>query len=207
MSDQGMHGRPVIFACSPRKGGNSDSAAECMAGGLKAAGHAPRILHLRDYTILPCIGCYRCEKDPDGRCFQESMDQSQLLFQSLFDASAVLFSSPIFFYHIPAHAKAFIDRGQSFWVRRQREDERLLGLPHRKALVSLVAGRPRGEKLFAGTLLTLKIFLELFNITIEDSVVFRGKDGPSELREDQEAVQALTSATKLFDGNKGDAPL
>ncbi|MFW5791761.1 MAG: flavodoxin family protein [Desulfohalobiaceae bacterium] len=183
--------RPVIFSCSPRPGGNSDTAADLLARGVAQKGAAARVVHLRDYAVEPCIGCYRCRSNPTGRCFQEESDQSRPLFAHLLEAPLVMFCSPIFFYHLPAHFKAFIDRGQSYYVRRERGDTAILDLPHRRAQVVLQAGRPAGEQLFSGSLLTLRYFLKLFNIGLTEPLLFRGKDGPNDLKSDEQAVARI----------------
>ena len=55
-----------------------------------------------------------------------------------------------------------------------------------------MAGRPRGEKLFAGILPTLRYFLEIFHFEIADTVLLRGLDGPSALMDDAAARDAVT---------------
>ena len=50
-----------MLACSPRPGGNSDTAADLFAQGYAStAGQSPRPVMLREYTVLPCIGCDAC---------------------------------------------------------------------------------------------------------------------------------------------------
>jgi multimeric flavodoxin WrbA len=191
MSDNGS---PVIFGCSPRPHGNSDTAAALFAESAQEAGMHIETLHLRNFMINPCIGCGRCARDPEGRCFQERDDDAEPLLARLLDARFVLFASPIFFYHLPAHFKALIDRSQSYYHRREKGDPRILALPERPAQVLLVAGRPKGERLFEGALLTMKYFLDVFGFRMEEPLLFRGKDGPDDLAADPEACRAIREA-------------
>ncbi|ABB37586.1 NADPH-dependent FMN reductase [Oleidesulfovibrio alaskensis G20] len=180
------------ISCSPRAGGNSDKAAELFADGFAAAGGAD-ILHLRRYDIRPCTSCYRCEHDPDGWCFLEDMDQSACIFRLLQEAPALHFASPVYFYHVPAHFKALIDRTQRFWLLRERGDARMLQLPRRKAWVTMIAGRRRGEKLFEGSLLTLKYFLKSFNIDMQEPLLLTGLDDAEALERQPETLQQITA--------------
>lgn len=58
-------------------------------------------------------------------------------------------------------------------------------LPHSKpALVCLAAGRPRGEHLFSGALLTLTYFLRPLQFETADSRLLRGLDDPMHITPD-----------------------
>lgn len=177
-----MTERAVVgYACSPRPKGNSDAALALLLGELAAAGVATERLALRNACVLPCLGCQRCTLPPGGNCVQAPKDQTTLLFAPLLTAPAVCFAAPIYFYHLPSGFKAFIDRAQSYYARRERRDPAMLALPPRKAYVVLVAGRAKGERLFEGALRTLKYFLEPFNITLADPCLLRGVDQPGDL--------------------------
>lgn len=175
----------AIFACSPRAGGNSDHAAQFIARGIHDAGGKARVVNMRQFRITPCLGCGRCEFDPDGHCFQASDDQSGPLYQVLLSSPLVVFCSPIYFYHLPSGFKAFIDRSQSYYLRMQNKDPELIALPRRPASVCLVAGRPVGDKLFDGALLTLRYFMEPFNRYLEEPMTLRGLDAPDDLEESE----------------------
>ena len=179
--------RPVIFLASPRAGGNSDTAARHFAQGAHAAGWAlPEILPLRDYYLRPCTGCGTCAKT--GQCMLSRKDDATHLHQKLANAPWAAFASPIYFYHLPAHFKAFIDRSQPFWEQRTAQEQ--AGQPEppaRPAYALLVGARCKGEQLFTGSLLTLKYFLWNFHMQVTGSRQFYGKDGPAELEADPDA--------------------
>ncbi|MCA1946290.1 MAG: NAD(P)H-dependent oxidoreductase [Desulfovibrio sp.] len=176
-----MENAVVGYACSPRPKGNSDAALALLLAECAAVGVPAERLSLRSACVLPCLGCQRCALPPGGLCVQSPKDQSAQLFAPLLTAPAVCFAAPIYFYHLPSGFKAFIDRAQSFYARRERGDAVMRALPPRKAYVVLVAGRTRGERLFEGALLTLKYFLEPFNITLADPCLLRGVDQPGDL--------------------------
>lgn len=177
----------ALYSCSPRPHGNSDKAAGLMAKTLKAEGAAASIHYLRQFNILPCQGCNRCEHDPHGRCFLSSEDQSGQAFAPLLEAKTVLFASPIYFYHLPAVFKGFVDRSQSFYNRWLKGNDEMRGLPKRRGHVVLIAGRDQGERLFEGSLLTLRYFLRSFNIELAEPLLLRGLDHADDLAQDEEA--------------------
>ncbi|MBU1001786.1 MAG: NAD(P)H-dependent oxidoreductase [Proteobacteria bacterium] len=183
---------PAVISASPRPGGNSDRAAALFArGAAQASGGEVRVQHLRRYKVQPCTACYRCQHDPSGQCFLNGSDQSGALFQQLLSAPSLFLSAPIFFYHLPAGLKAWIDRGQSYWLRRREGDPVLLSLPLRPAWICLVAGRKQGEKLFEGSLLTLDYFLKIFNFELRDPLTLKGLEGAGDLAVHPGASNAL----------------
>lgn len=185
---------PAVLSCSPRAGGNCDHAAECFSSGVRQAGGDCQVYYLRHFNIHPCMGCLRCSRDPHGYCFLTDLDQSAPLFQVLLSAPLLFIAAPIYFYHLPAQFKVWIDRSQSYYMRRENRDPLLLGLPPRPAATCLLAGRRQGEKLFDGALLTLKYFLRTFNFQIRDQIAFRGMDAAEDLQRDQESKDALVAA-------------
>ena len=188
--------RPLIVACGPQAGGNSDYAARRLAGTLTAAGADPRIAYLRDFEAHPCIGCQGCAKSPGFAC-PFMRDGAQELFRLILGAPVVFFVSPIYFYHVPALFKGFIDRSQRYYRAKEAGDADLAGLPPRRAHAVLLAGRKRGEKLFEGTLLTLKYFLWPFNMALGEGVCLYGIDGPGDLEADEQACAKLDALARL----------
>ncbi len=205
--------RPLVVAASPRAGGNTDRAADLLArAAVEAASGAPEpeVVRLRDYGVLPCLGCGSCGRHPRGQCVLAGQDRAEELFARLMDAPWVAVCSPIYFYHLPAQCKAWVDRSQSHYLLRRRGDAALLALPERPAHVCLVAGRPRGERLFEGALLTLRYFLAVYNLTPGGVATLRGLDGPQDLESDGEARRAVenlgrTAAQEAVRGPTGGA--
>jgi len=181
----------AVFTCSPRPAGNSDLAAELFSQGVTQAGGLTQLLPVRKYKVAACVGCNRCEHDPERRCYLSKKDQSATLFSALQTAPLVFFSSPIYFYHLPAQFKTFIDRGQSYYLRMRDNDPRLTSLPSRKAYVVLVAGRDKGENLFKGSLLTLKYFLWPFRIELAEPLLLAGFDAHEALARDAATQQRV----------------
>lgn len=186
----------LILACSPRAGGNSDTAAQALARGFRAAGRTPEILFLREYEISPCTGCGGCSVG--GRCAfdgtdRHDQDDVSALFARIFAANVVAFASPIYFYHLPAHFKAFIDRSQVHYTRKRLGDPAAVNRPRKQAAAVLVAARTEGEKLFDGSLLTLTYFLEPLNMDLTSPLTLRGLDRPGDLTAEQETQAEIAA--------------
>jgi len=184
-----MAGPAILFACSPRGGGNTDTSARAFAQGIDDAGGTSEIVYLRDKIIIPCKGCSLC--DPSGTCILATKDDVESLFAALLESPFVFFAAPIYFYHLPALFKGFIDRAQSYYLRSVHRDRPSVEFPRRRAYVSLCAGRPRGERLFEGSLLTLKYFLDVFGFSLHDPVLFRAMDGPGDFAADRDALDTM----------------
>jgi hypothetical protein len=187
-------GRATVFLCGPRAGGNSDTAGLAFAAGLERAGLDPLVIRLREHEVEPCRGCGACAAGPGHRCPLEG-DEAEGLFTSLAAAPVAAFASPIYFYHLPARFKAFIDRSQRHYERRLARQAAGAPLPPpRQAHALLVAGRREGRQLFTGALLTLRYFLWPFFLKLaEDPCLLRGRDAPGDLAADAQAVAAIVA--------------
>ncbi len=182
----------AVFACSHRRGGNSDAAAELVARGVREAGAGARIVRLRQYEVLPCLACRACASDALSRCVLAARDDAESLFDVLLRARAVVVASPIYFYGPPSRAKTLIDRGQRFWEARRKGDAWLAKTPDRRAFACFVAGQPTGNRLFDGARLTFKYFLENFGLPLTDPPLgLRGMDAAGDLLSDPEASRAV----------------
>ena len=183
-----------VLACSPRARGNSDFMVHNFVQGVRGSGGEAEVTFLRDYNILPCNVCHHCFEHPASKCLLDGRDDAGRLFQMLEEAPLVFMAAPIFFYHLPAQLKAFIDRGQCYWARREKARKVAGWAPNpspRPGMAGLVAARTRGDKLFEGSLLTLQYFLDLFDIRLTEHCQMMGYDAPNELADDGVACMRL----------------
>lgn len=174
---------PLIVSLSPRVGGNSDRAADLFARSLSGGCES---LRLRDHDVRPCTGCGGCSRD--GACIMGGEDAAEDLFARLDLASGLVLTAPVYFYHLPSQAKAWIDRAQCRYMARQ--GGRAAGSV-RPAYVVLLAGRTRGEKLFEGILPTLRYFLDALDFRLEGTALLRGIDEAGDFSRSSEAMQAV----------------
>lgn len=191
----GLDTSPLVLACGPRKGGNTDAAARIMAEVLEAAGANPQLVALRELDVAPCRGCQACHKAEGHACPLMREDDAEALFGLIIRAPMIFLAAPIYYYHLPAAFKGFIDRGQRYFEARMANDPGLTSLPPRTAHACFVAGRPKGDKLFEGSLLTLKYFFWPFQVTLGEHLGLRGLDRPGDLMADARARACVTRFT------------
>ena len=161
---------------SPRANGTTHTMARLIAGGLSGGGPVEEIA-LQEKHIRPCRGCQSCDAAPHV-CPLARTDDAEAVFAAIAAADVVLWTSPVYFYGLPAQAKALVDRSQRIWAGGGA------GRPAGKGplvLAALAAARPRGEQLFTGSLLGLKYFFASFGARIADTRTLRGLACPEDL--------------------------
>ena len=98
----------LIFNGSPRKKGNTSTLIkECVRGINDSRGEA-EIFFLHDMTIGPCQFCDWCIDNNALSCVQK--DDMEELYPKLLESDVLIFAAPIFWFHISAQMKLFIDR-------------------------------------------------------------------------------------------------
>ena len=116
---------------SPRKNGNTDIM---VTEALKAAAEndaETEKLYLTDFDLKPCDGCKTCFET--GEC--HIPDDLKKLYNQLKAADALVLGSPVYFHHVTAQMKIFIDRAGYLNLARGRTD-----LKNKVAGVIAVAG-------------------------------------------------------------------
>ncbi|RPI77303.1 MAG: flavodoxin family protein [Desulfobacteraceae bacterium] len=98
----------IILLGSPRKKGNSALLAQEAAKGAQEAGAAVESFYLHGLNIRFCLGCNKCRAKTALNCVQD--DDMQSLYPKLRRADAVVFASPVYWAHVTAQMKVFMDR-------------------------------------------------------------------------------------------------
>lgn len=182
----------IILSGSPRRGGNSDTAAALLRDGLTASGVDADLRTVRDGVYRPCVACGFCERHP-GRCTLDTPgDDTAKLLADLRSASALLLVLPVFFYGPPAQCKAIMDRAQTFWWLSRAAKT----LPPAKPVFMVhIAGRTEGPRLFEANGLIGRCFARTLGFapppdslpkaltgeTLPAALCLPGLDGPTAL--------------------------
>lgn len=105
--------KPVIVAVngSPHGGvGNTSRMIEMFREPLMEEGMDLEVIRLAGKRIQYCIGCGFCMEK--GRCWID--DDHREIVESLLSADGVILASPVYFLHVTAQMKTFIDRSLAF---------------------------------------------------------------------------------------------
>ncbi len=101
--------KTLVLKASPSKAGNTATMADRFVDGLRAVGHEEVMsFHLNDLNIRPCQGCNACLRPPYEGCVVD--DDFNTVYPAFRDADLVVFAAPIYWWHLCAQMKTFIDR-------------------------------------------------------------------------------------------------
>ena len=146
--------RILILNGSPRKKGNTFFLIQELSKILIQNEHEIEILHLNDYDIKPCQGCFWCYKDFPLRCVQN--DVMNGLYPSVLDSDVIVFASPIYWWGVTGIMKIFIDRLYFYYSSRNKNL-----ISGKKALVIAPMNMKQDNY-------KTKIFIEFFNILFDN---------------------------------------
>jgi multimeric flavodoxin WrbA len=176
---------------SPRRGGNTEILLEEVLRGAEKEGARVERLYLSDFTITPCKECHGC--DETGNCI--ILDDMEKIYPKLLEADVVILASPIFFYGVTAWTKALIDRSQALWVRKHLLKEPSLGKEGKKRKGFFISlGATKGQKVFEGSILTVKYFFDVLNADYAGDLLFRGVEAKGDILKHPEALQQAFEA-------------
>lgn len=173
---------------SPRIRGNTDLLLDEALKGVQSKGVEVEKIVVDKLKIAPCREYYGCIKD--GYCvIRDDMDA---IYSKLLEANGIIVASPIFFYGLTSQVKTLIDRCQALWARKYILKQRLPNSNRRGAFIGV--GATRGEKLFDGSILTVKYFFQSIGVKYIDELLVRGVDKRGEI---EEHPTALSDAFEL----------
>lgn len=94
---------------SPRKtAGVTYKMLETLLAGMQQAHATTEIIHLADYKIEHCRGCFACWAKTPGKCIIK--DDMEELLQKFINADLVIFGTPLYFFSVTGLMKNFMDR-------------------------------------------------------------------------------------------------
>jgi multimeric flavodoxin WrbA/putative sterol carrier protein len=127
--------KPAIVAVngSPHAGfGNTTMILEMLRPALTAEGLSLEVINLWDHDIDYCIGCGVCMEK--GRCWIR--DDHAGIVERLLAADGIILASPVYFLHVTAQMKTFLDRSLALAHKPQ---------PHWKPGLSVSVSAGYGE--------------------------------------------------------------
>ena len=154
--------RVLALVGSPRVRGNTDILVTELLRGAKDAGARTKKIYLNRLKITPCQACYRCLKT--GRCPID--DDMQRLYDLIYDADAIVFGTPIYWWTVSAQTKLCLDRWFAFLDADY--NSRIKG---KSAAVIAVCADPGVREMTAGALHLFKESLNFLGIKWKGSVI------------------------------------
>ena len=167
---------------SPRIKGNTELLLdEALKGAQSQQAEVEKIV-VDKLKITPCREYYGCLRD--GNCvIRDDMDD---IYPKLLEADRIIVASPMFFYGLTAQLKALIDRCQALWARKYVLKQSPPGSGRKGAFISV--GATRGEKLFDGSILTVKYFFQTIDVEYADELLVPGVDKRGEIKKNPTAL-------------------
>ena len=180
------------IAGSPRQNGNTSLLLQEALKGAEQAGASVEKVLLCKRNIYPCTGCEDCRKT--GQCsLDDNMDQ---LYRKVLAANGIIVAAPVYFNSVNAQTKAFIDRFQCIWERKQGLGQDVTDPVTRPARRGLFLSAARGDdpRVFDGAIKVMDRFFQTVDVNYYERLLFfrMGERGAV-----QKHPTALSDAFKL----------
>lgn len=96
---------------SPRKRGNTATLLQETLRGAEASGATTECVHLYDLSFKGCVSCFACKRK-GGKSYGACACRDELtpLLEKIKRADALALASPIYFMHLTACMRAFLER-------------------------------------------------------------------------------------------------
>lgn len=99
----------LVLNGSPRQQSDTMRVTNAFLDGIKKSGdHEIEVVDIIKHRLSPCMGCYGCWKNLDGRCVID--DYQNVILDKMRAADAVIWSFPLYCCGMPSHVKAVLDR-------------------------------------------------------------------------------------------------
>lgn len=183
---------------SPRIKGNTDLLVDEALKGAQSQGANTEKILVDKLKFAPCREYYGCLKD--GNCvMRDDMDD---IYPKLLESDGVILASPMFFYGLTAQVKALIDRSQALWARKYVLKQNPPSSTRQGVFIAV--GATKGDKLFEGSILTVRYFFNTIGVKYVDELLVKGidkrgeiKDHPTALKEAFDLGVRLAEALKV----------
>ncbi len=109
----------IVITSSPRKGGNSETLADCFIKGAESAGHSVKKIAVRDLGLQFCTGCMYCQSH-DNCVLGDGMNA---VYSEIENSDVIAFATPVYYYAVCGQLKTFLDRLNPLYPRKNRFKE------------------------------------------------------------------------------------
>ena len=102
----------LIITSSLRQRSNSDALAEAFARGAADAGNEVEAVTLKGKELHFCRGCLACQQTQ--KCV--IADDAPAIVQKMYEADAIAFATPIYYYELSGQLKTLLDRSNPLFT-------------------------------------------------------------------------------------------
>lgn len=102
----------LIITSSLRQRSNSDALAEAFARGAADAGNEVETVTLKGKELHFCRGCLACQQTK--KCV--IADDAPAIVQKMYEADAIAFATPIYYYELSGQLKTLLDRSNPLFT-------------------------------------------------------------------------------------------
>jgi len=115
----------------------------------------------------------------------------QGIYEALEKSERVVLAAPIYFYNVPAQAKAVIDRTQALWTRKYIREETGRGAAEGRDRRGFFigVGATKGKRLFDGTLQTMRYFFDAIDVEYAGNLLYGEVDEKGAIRSHPTAMK------------------
>lgn len=184
--------RHIIFMGSPRKNGTTSKLVRYIKENVEGE---VKVIFASNEAVHSCTACAYCASRK-GCSIDDTMTH---IYEELECADTVTFISPIYFYGVPSPLKAIIDRFQTYYEARQRNE---VSPHHRKRGAMILHGgsRPFQTQFQAAELILFGALTELsISKSNVEKYMFSNTDRVDGV-EDPQTQQALQHICEFLNG-------
>jgi len=117
----------LIINGSPRgKSSCTGCILTSLCEGMKQAGAKVQTIHLSEYQIQHCQGCFACWEKTPGKCVIK--DDMGKLLEKLIEADLVIYGTPLYYFNMTGLMKDFMDRQLPLALPDAEESKTLKGV-------------------------------------------------------------------------------
>ncbi len=179
--------RVLGIAGSPRRGGNTETLLDQFLAGAESAGAEIEKIVVARLEIAGCIACNGCWDD--GHCIVQ--DDFQVVDAKLVAADVIALAAPLFFWSLPAQAKALVDRSQCQWARKFVVKAPLAttsaGHARRRGVFICAGGEPQAD--FSSTRRTVEGFFGVYEADYWADLLCGNMDAKGEIHKHPDILQ------------------
>lgn len=147
---QGNKKNVLVLMSAGARNGNTDRLTDAYINGLAEAGHTVTKVFLGSMHIEGCRGCGVCQRRGNVCAIKDDMQRIYPLFKQ---CDVLVMASPLYFWTVTSHLKAFIERLYAISVKDK--------YPTKETVLLMTAGDDNAET-FAHPLRYFHIIAEIF---------------------------------------------